>query len=125
ESCMNQKTTPGMHHGALERGLQALSRSPQFEGRFGRMFRTLPAAGFDNEDLAKLANAMIAEVEEEVTSENEIDDEENFGLPAGYNYFRQLVDHDITFDPMSSFMKQNDPDGPVATREAPGARQAV
>ena len=74
---MNQKTTPSMHHGALERGLQALSKSPQFEGRFGRMFRTLPAAEFEDTDLAKLANAMIAEVEAEVTSENEIDDEEN------------------------------------------------
>jgi len=113
---MNQKTTPSMHHGALERGLQALSKSPQFEGRFGRMFRTLPAAEFEDTDLAKLANAMIAEVEAEVTSENEIDDEENFGLPAGYTYFGQFIDHDITFDPVSSLMKQNDPDGLVDFR---------
>ena len=113
---MNQKTTPGMHHGALERGLQALSKSPQFEGRFGRMFRTLPAAEFEDTDLAKLANAMIAEVEAEVTSENEIDDEENFGLPAGYTYFGQFIDHDITFDPASVLQKQNDPDALVDFR---------
>ncbi len=39
------------------------------------------------------------------------DDEENFGLPAGYTYFGQFVDHDITFDPLSSLVKLNDPNG--------------
>jgi hypothetical protein len=31
-------------------------------------------------------------------------------LPAGYTYFGQFVDHDITFDPVSSLGRQNDPD---------------
>ena len=31
-------------------------------------------------------------------------------LPAGYTYFGQFVDHDITFDPVSSLTRQNDPD---------------
>ena len=31
-------------------------------------------------------------------------------LPAGYTYFGQFVDHDITFDPVSSLVRQNDPD---------------
>lgn len=39
------------------------------------------------------------------------DDEENAGIPAGYTYFGQFIDHDITFDPASSLMQQNDPDG--------------
>lgn len=32
-------------------------------------------------------------------------------IPAGYTYFGQFVDHDITFDPASSLMRQNDPAG--------------
>ncbi len=30
--------------------------------------------------------------------------------PAGYTYFGQFVDHDITFDPASSLVRQNDPE---------------
>lgn len=37
-------------------------------------------------------------------------------LPAGYTYFGQFVDHDITFDPVSSLERQNDPDGLVDFR---------
>ncbi|MGB1288083.1 MAG: peroxidase family protein, partial [Aggregatilineales bacterium] len=33
------------------------------------------------------------------------------GIPAGYTYLGQFVDHDITFDPASSLMRQNDPSG--------------
>ncbi|MDH5761289.1 MAG: peroxidase, partial [Gemmatimonadota bacterium] len=32
------------------------------------------------------------------------------GTPAGYTYFGQFIDHDITFDPTSSLMRSNDPD---------------
>ncbi len=41
---------------------------------------------------------------------NPRDDEENTGIHAGYTYLGQFIDHDITFDPASSLMKQNDPD---------------
>jgi hypothetical protein len=39
--------------------------------------------------------------------------EQQFGskTPAGYTYFGQFVDHDITFDPASSLQRQNDPSG--------------
>src|SRR5712692_10458580 len=40
-------------HGTL-RGADA-AQSPQFEGNFGRMFRTLRAASFDKNDLQTLA----------------------------------------------------------------------
>jgi len=32
-------------------------------------------------------------------------------IPAGYTYLGQFIDHDITFDPVSSLQRQNDPDG--------------
>ena len=36
--------------------------------------------------------------------------EENEAIPSGYTYLGQFIDHDITFDPVSSLQRQNDPD---------------
>jgi len=108
-----RKTTG--HHGEV-RGLSLSRRSSQFEGRFGRMFRTLPAAQFDEQVLKKLAEAMSAEFEATQTPETEEDDEENPGISAGYTYLGQFIDHDLTFDPASSLERQNDPDGLVDYR---------
>jgi hypothetical protein len=96
-------------HGGL-RGLEGTVESQLFTGRFGRMFRTLPAADFSDQALAMLAGAMVAEEEEEVTPESKDDAEENQGIDAGFTYLGQFIDHDLTFDPMSSLQKQNDPD---------------
>src|SRR5207248_5595211 len=38
------------------------------------------------------------------------DDDENLEIPAGYTYLGQFIDHDITFDPISTLQRQNDPD---------------
>jgi hypothetical protein len=106
---------PAGRHGEL-RGLESHGRSDQFEGRFGRMFRTLPAAQFDAEMLHNLAAAMTAEFEATPTPETEADDEENTGISAGYTYLGQFIDHDITFDPVSSLQRQDDPDALVDFR---------
>src|SRR5947199_4236338 len=112
---------PARLHGTL-RGLERVPGSPQFEGRFGRLFRTLPPARFDEEDLKSLASVMIAEAEAKPTSEEENDDEENTGTPddpgisAGFTYLGQFIDHDLTFDPASSLQKQDDPDALVDFR---------
>jgi hypothetical protein len=103
------------HHGEV-RGLNLSRRSSQFEGRFGRMFRTLPAARFTEDMLKDLARAMTAEAEADFTPEEEVDDEENTGISAGYTYLGQFIDHDLTFDPVSSLQRQNDPDGLVDYR---------
>src|SRR2546426_100078 len=95
-------------HGEI-RGLEAHGRSDQFEGHFGRMFRTLPPAQFDAGVLHDLAAAMTAEFEATPTPETEADDEENTGISAGYTYLGQFIDHDLTFDPVSSLQRQNDP----------------
>ena len=113
-------TLPTHPHGIL-RGLDGVSSSPQYEGRFGRMFRALPAAAFDEGDLKKLAEAMVAAADPP-TPEDQIDDEENTGtktdpgISAGYTYLGQFLDHDLTFDPASSLDKQNDPDALVDFR---------
>src|SRR5512140_2591682 len=101
------------HHGEL-RGLDLSPRSTQFEGRFGRLFRTLPAARFDEDMLRDLARAMTAPFEANPTPEDKIDDEENTGtaadpgISAGYTYLGQFIDHDLTFDPASSLQRQDD-----------------
>jgi len=44
--------------------------------------------------------AIIAQLEADFSSK----------IPAGYTYFGQFIDHDITFDPASSLVRRNDPD---------------
>ena len=107
-------------HGEV-RGLGLARRSSQFEGRFGRLFRTLPAARFDQTMLQDLARGMTAPADVP-TPEDQIDDEENVGtatdpgISAGYTYLGQFIDHDLTFDPVSSLQRQNDPDALVDYR---------
>ena len=105
----------GRSHGIL-RGLDSVKSSPLFQGRFGRMFRRLPPAPFQEADLKALAAQMVAKPEATPTPETEDDDEENPGISAGYTYLGQFIDHDVTFDPASSLMKKNDPDALVDYR---------
>jgi len=109
-------TLPRFH--GIVRGLDGVPSSAQFEGRFGRIFRTLPPARFTEDDLRQLALQMIAKNEGEPTAEdaNPRDDEENTGISAGYTYLGQFIDHDLTFDPASSLDKTNDPNALVDYR---------
>lgn len=102
-------------HGLL-RGMSHVPSSPSFEGRFGRMFRSLPAAEFRPEILEDLASAMTAEREDEETPETQRDAEESATITAGITYLGQFIDHDLTFDPASSLQQQNDPDALVDFR---------
>lgn len=105
-------------HSTPVRGLMSTKSSPLFEGRFGRMFRSLRSATFGATDaenatnLAALAAAMSAAFDPPKDGK---DDEES-GIPALYTYLGQFVDHDITFDPASSLQKQNDPDALIDFR---------
>jgi len=99
-------------HSVPVRGLLATSRSPRFEGKFGRMFRSLHPATFGKDEaenltnLAALGDAMSADFDKPFDGT----DPEESGIPALYTYLGQFIDHDITFDPASSLQKQNDPD---------------
>jgi hypothetical protein len=102
-------------HGVPDRGAKQVARSSISEGRFGRMFRRLPAAPqLDDATLQALAESM-REPEASggggwggpATPPTDLD---NPSIPAGYTYLGQFIGHDLTFDPVSSLQRQNDPD---------------
>ena len=107
-------------HGSTERGLieaavktaaplsAKVGSAPKFDGRFGRLFPGLRGAAFFDADLISLSEAMSAPDEDVATPETKVDSEENLGLPAGYTYFGQFVDHDMSLDAVSLSMKQED-----------------
>jgi len=90
------------HGGSRPRGLDNLPRSASFDGRYGRMFRELPAFAPSDSALKALADSM-ADAPAGAAGDNP-------DLPSGYTYLGQFVDHDITFDPVSSLDRVNDPD---------------
>jgi hypothetical protein len=93
-------------HGAEPpRGLDAVPHSLFLEGRFGRLFRLLPAFEPADDllnDLGRAGGPMM---------EAARGTPDNPAIPAGFTYLGQFVDHDITFDPTSSFARKIDPDG--------------
>jgi hypothetical protein len=123
----NGKKEPAKHGGGV-RGEDLFTRSSLFEGRFGRMFRSLPSAEWKDAALMELGKKMTSDPERDDTNPNLPsaakedpetrihDTEENVGIPAGYTYLGQFIDHDITFDPASSLQQRNDPEALVDYR---------
>lgn len=102
-----------MLHGSTRGADSTFFRSESFDGKFGRMFRTLPAARFNQDDLMRLADRMTSDPD---TPDEAPDPEENSAITAGYTYLGQFIDHDLTFDPASSLQKQDDPDSLIDFR---------
>src|ERR1039457_5248595 len=107
-------------HGMPLRGLISTKTSPLFQGRFGRMFRSLAPAKYGKNDdesktnLTKLGTLMSSDFD----PPRDAPDAEESGIPALYTYFGQFIDHDITFDPSSSLVKHTDPDALTDFRTA-------
>ena len=100
----------GPHHGVESpRGLTSVARSALFQGRFGRMFRNLPPFAPADNDLAALAETMLDADDTDETLDNK-------RIDAGFTYFGQFIDHDMTFDPVSRLQRDNDPDALVDFR---------
>lgn len=100
------------HHGKPLRGLMSTAKSAAFQGRFGRMFRFLPAATYGKTDAEsrKALMALGAAMTSSFDPPKDGFDGEESGIPALYTYFGQFVDHDITFDPMTTLIQHSDPD---------------
>jgi len=114
-------------HSQPVRGLDAIAKQDQTGGRglFGRLF---PA---DNDQLSPdlleaLAATMIGDGPDTDNSAVNVDEEDENRAPlspskalrvtAGYTYFGQFVDHDLTFDPVSSLTREIDVDALVDFR---------
>ncbi|MDP8986981.1 MAG: heme peroxidase family protein [Actinomycetota bacterium] len=94
------------HHGSLEqRGQRAPAADRQVEGRFGFLFKRLDPFSPPDELLQALAATMQQPPPD---PPNQFDNPE---VPAGFTFFGQFVDHDLTFDPVSQLDKDQDPDG--------------
>src|SRR5439155_24470379 len=89
---------------AESRGLDDALQSHLLQGRFGRMFRHLPAAEFaatEEETLKILKDLAERMVLNSTPSDGPI--------PAGYTYLGQFIDHDMMFVPVSSLQRDNYP----------------
>jgi len=85
--------------------------SPLFQGRFGRMFRLRPATYGHTDDESRAALIKLGELmSADFDAPKDGNDAEESGIPSLYTYFGQFIDHDITFDPLSSLIKHKDPD---------------
>jgi Animal haem peroxidase len=100
------------HHPTAPRGSDLAPRSVFLEGRYGRMFRDLPPLEIAETDLGKLDEVAASMLESKESGEDEqLDTLLDGTIPAGFTYLGQFIDHDITFDPVSSLQRLQDPDG--------------
>ncbi|EJN12434.1 heme peroxidase family protein [Bradyrhizobium sp. YR681] len=102
-------------HGRSERGLDAVAYQPEGFGRFGRMFPELARARFgdtlpqEQQVMNAIAATMIktGDLGAPIDKAEPVDEQPK--TKAGYTYFGQFIDHDITFDPASDLDRDNDP----------------
>src|SRR5436309_1617960 len=107
---------PSSHGGSSPRGLARLARSSVDHGRYGRMFRHLPAFAPDDATLKALADSMGPYPPSPMPGVATPQPGENPDIPSGYTYLGQFVDHDLTFEPTSVLQRRNDPDALVNFR---------
>src|SRR5829696_7291430 len=99
-------------HGVELRGMYLTSKNRLAEGRFGTMFKQLPAFAPSDELLTNLANTMV--------EDQTVDDSTHLNtspvLFAGFTFIGQFIDHDITFDTTPLNLQEADPDATVNFR---------
>jgi hypothetical protein len=112
-----------MSHGHAALG-ESTPRSIFYEqGRFGRLFPTLPPFAADTKlmrdallELGAKAGPMDADDDLSdpialITDPSKsVDNPDNPTMTAGFTFLGQFLDHDMTFDPSSSLARQQDPE---------------
>ena len=112
-----------MSHGHADLGKSTPQSIFYDQGRFGRLFPTLPAFAADTQlirdallELGAKSGPMdagddlsdpIALITDPAKSVNNPD---NPSITAGFTFLGQFLDHDMTFDPTSSLARQQDPE---------------
>jgi hypothetical protein len=100
-------------HGAELRGMYLTSKNRLAEGRFGLMFKRLPAFAPPTDLLDDLAGKMV-----EPTTGDEFLAKPGQRLFAGFTFIGQFIDHDITLDTTPLNQQQEDPDATANFRTA-------
>ena len=103
-------TETGGLHGVELRGMYLTSKNRLAEGRFGVMFKRLPAFAPSDDLLIPLAQTMV----EPDTSNAFLATGDQ--LFAGFTFIGQFIDHDITLDTTPFTQQQQDPDAKVNFR---------
>ena len=101
-------------HGAQLRGMYLTSKNRLAEGRFGTMFKQLPAFAPSDELLTNLAKTMVED--QTVPDGNHLNTSQV--LFAGFTFIGQFIDHDITLDTTPLNLQLADPDATVNFRTA-------
>jgi len=99
-------------HGAELRGMYLTSKNRLTEGRFGTMFKKLPAFTPPDTLLTDLANTMVED--QKVPDDNHLNTSPK--LFAGFTFIGQFIDHDITLDNTPLDLQEADPDATVNFR---------
>jgi hypothetical protein len=99
-------------HGGLPRGMALTQRDRSLEGRFGLMFKELPAFEPPDELLTRLAASM----EEPRDAPSSVTDAPS--VPAGFVLLGQFIDHDLTFDDTPLSLQREDPNALTNFRSA-------
>ena len=81
-------------HGVPLRGMYLTTKNRLAEGRFGTMFKKLPAFAPRDDLLDGLARTMVED--QTVADDNHLNTSPH--LFAGFTFIGQFIDHDITFD---------------------------
>jgi hypothetical protein len=112
-----------MPHGHADHG--RLTPHSQFydQGRFGRLFPTLPPFAPDNPSIRAAlieigAPGGLMDAGDDLTDPislitdpaKSVHNPNNPALTAGFTFLGQFIDHDITFDPTSSLARRQDPE---------------
>ena len=105
------EATGGLH-GVPLRGISLTSTNRLAEGRFGLMFKRLPAFAPRDDLLVGLANSMVED--QTVPDDNHLNTSPR--LFAGFTFIGQFIDHDITLDTTPLALQQADPDATVNFR---------
>jgi hypothetical protein len=90
-------------HGERLRGIALTTKDRSLEGRFGLMFKNLPA--FEPPDA--LLTGLATSMEEPQDAPPSVTD--NPSVPAGFVLLGQFIDHDLTFDKTPLHLQREDP----------------
>ncbi len=112
-----------MGHGSADLGQHTPRSTFYDQGRFGRLFPTLPPFAADTAlardkliELGAPGGPMDAgdDLSDPITlitdPTKSVDNPDNPALSAGFTFVGQFLDHDMTFDPTSSLARRQDPE---------------